>query len=68
MAIQDGPAILPGDTWYPRGQGLERTIVGRDAEADGQQMVRYRTRHGEFTAGEREFRFWIERLSASSPH
>jgi hypothetical protein len=60
------PEFLPGETWYPRGQGLARTIVRREAVAGGQELI-YRTSHGEFAAKERDFQFWIERLSASPP-
>jgi hypothetical protein len=57
---QEGPVFIPGETWYPRGQGFAREIVSCD-----NQIVRYRTKHGEFTTCERDFCFWIERLCAS---
>jgi hypothetical protein len=28
-------------------------------------MIRFLTQHGEFVTSEQDFRFWIERLSAS---
>jgi len=63
----EGSDLLPGKTWYPRGQGLARTIVHLEADDDGKGLLIYRTRHGVFTTSERDFRFWIDRLSASPP-
>jgi hypothetical protein len=64
--IQEGAELLPGETWCPRGQGLARTIIRREVSDGGQRLVRYRTRYGEFTTGERDFRFWADRLSATA--
>jgi hypothetical protein len=61
----EGPPLAPGDTWYPRGKGLARTIVSCETTADGGRWVRYRTKHREFAVVDREFWFWIERMSAS---
>lgn len=61
------PALHPGETWYPRGQGLERTIVGIKPGVAGEALITYRTRHGEFTTTARDFRVWIDHLSASPP-
>jgi hypothetical protein len=44
---------------------MAREIVGRAANEDGIIMIRFLTRHGEFVTSEQNFRFWIERLSAS---
>jgi hypothetical protein len=63
--VPEGPALLPGEAWYPRGQGLARTIVRLEAASDGQVMVVFRTRRGEFATSARNFQFWIERLSAA---
>jgi hypothetical protein len=65
MPDQEGPALVPGETWRPRGQGMAREIVGRATNEDGTTMIRFLTRHGEFVTSEQDFRFWIERLSAS---
>jgi hypothetical protein len=65
MPDQEGPALVPGETWRPRGRGMAREIVGRAANEDGIIMIRFLTRHGEFVTSEQNFRFWIERLSAS---
>jgi hypothetical protein len=63
---EGGPASLPGETWYPRGRALVRKIIECQIRENGNRMVTYRTKHGEFTTSEREFQFWIERLSAST--
>jgi hypothetical protein len=44
---------------------MAREIVGRATNEDGTTMIRFLTRHGEFVTSEQDFRFWIERLSAS---
>jgi hypothetical protein len=64
-SAKEGQDLVPDETWSPRGQGLERTIVDLATDVDGQEVVTYRTRHGEFVTSARNFRFWIDRLSAS---
>jgi hypothetical protein len=63
-SAEEGPALLPGETWYPRGKGSARTIVRAKATADGRELV-YRTSRDEITVAARDFRLWIARLSAS---
>jgi hypothetical protein len=65
MPDQEGPTLVPGETWRPRGQGMAREIVGRAANEDGIIMITFLTWRGEFVSSEQDFRFWIERLSAS---
>jgi hypothetical protein len=65
MSDQEGPALVLGETWRPRGRGLAREIVGRAVNEDGVIMITFLTRHGEFITSEQNFQFWIERLSAS---
>jgi hypothetical protein len=61
----EGPALAPGETWYPRGQGLARTVVSSETTAGGGRLVRYRTKYREFAVVDRAFWFWIEHMSAS---
>jgi hypothetical protein len=43
MPDQEGPALVPGETWRPRGQGMARKIVGRAANEDGIIMIKFIT-------------------------
>ncbi len=57
--------LVPGEIWWPRGQGLAREVLKVEIHDSGERLVRYRTKHGDFAITERDFRFWISRLSAS---
>jgi hypothetical protein len=61
-----------GRVWAWPGEGYawvmyyrDHEIVGRAANEDGIIIIRFLTQHGEFVTSEQDFRFWIERLSAS---
>ena len=62
---EESPPLQTGQIWQPRGQGLIREILGCERQGGNTTLVRYRTRHGDFSISAGNFRFWISRLSAS---